>query len=140
MLSSCKDCGLALAEIDRVCSSCRSLSRFVAEARRLPLSLRGWATDQTRVWLALLQEESHKWRVAEEERQVRASATPKAPEAANAVSPPTAGGAPPPGPAEEPETGTADETKEGQEKLPKEEGAASAESAPAKPRTEISLS
>ena len=104
MLSSCKDCGLGYAEIDGVCSFCRALRRFVLESRRLPLGLRNWATDQTRVWVSILQEEALKFQVAEEERQVRESATPKAasPVVPGESGPPSKGGAPPAGGPAEP--------------------------------------
>eukprot|EP00435_Cladocopium_sp_Y103_P022672 s1425_g5.t1 len=127
MLSSCKDCGQGFAEIDGLCSFCRVLARFVAEARRLPLHLRGWATDQTRVWVSLLQEEAHKYQVAEEERKVRESATPKAasPCVSGLTGPPKTGGAPTPPAQEEPLGGGEVTKKESEEEENKGERGAS---------------
>ena len=142
MLSSCQDCGLGFAEIDGVCSFCRALFRFTAEAKRLPVALRSWATDQTRVWLAILQEEAYKFRVAEESRQAQESATPKAaaPTPEGAGRPPQQGGVPPPVPEIEAKGGEIEVKQEGEEDPPKPEGVASPVVPGRAPKTNISLS
>ena len=77
----CVDCQQYFAEIDGRCALCRSLQRLTVEARRVSPPLRGWVVDQTRIWIAILQEEEQKWERAkaqEEARLAAAAATSKA--------------------------------------------------------------
>ena len=79
-MQTCSDCQQYLAEIDGLCAFCRSVQRLTSELRRLGPCLRGWAIDQTRVWVSIVQEEAGKWEKGAEaaRKAAEAAATSKA--------------------------------------------------------------
>ena len=79
-MQTCSDCQQYLAEIDGLCAFCRSVQRLTSELRRLGPCLRGWAIDQTRVWVSIVQEKAGKWEKGAEaaRKAAEAAATSKA--------------------------------------------------------------